>query len=273
MTDELHGALADLVGSVPVSIDVDRQIARGRRRRRLRRLTAAGATVAAVCAAAIAVATVTAPAGGTRQPAATQPPRPAPATPTTPAPPSQTVRPPAAAGHVPDTVHRTSARSRALLAQLRQLAPELRPIAGGVYSDDERWTDGVPHGLSADVMWQYPPDRIQGASDVQIQLMVTAGTFHGPEVCQSVTAPLEERCTDVRRLPDGSTAYLRDVNLYGGVPVPDRSSGDLVREVRLVRADGVEVWLKATAEGPVQHPVPLDLARVLQIADNVTVFP
>lgn len=262
MSEQVRTMLADLVASVPVRVDVERQVAAGRRRVRQRRLLSVGGTAAGVAGALAATAVLAGPSRTPHSPAATA---------TVPASPTETVVPgtgvhphptptPSRTGMPP--IRRSTATSRALLAQLRQLSPVFAGLPRGSYSDTESFYPDAPaHRLFAGVLAR------SDDSDVMIDATIDPRDL-GVEVCDPAR-PGSPDCTDVRHLPGGATAYLRSWTDDSGAPT---------NEVRVARPDGFDVWVRANSSkvgGGVDpaHPVPLTLEQVFDIARGITVRP
>jgi hypothetical protein len=244
---EVRTLLDELAGDQPEpAVDLDRLIARGRRRNRIR--TTAFGVASITLAAGLAAGVLTLRPGG---PDAVQPAGPQP-TPTV------------SAGSFPGaSQQRSTAKSTELADQLRSLAPEIDRIPGAQKSDAERFgPDGTPAGhLSAESIWTYP------AADGQnmVGLHVEVGVAHNvPPVCDGM-APGVNKCSEVRRLGDGSTAYIHNYTAVGGHQY----------EVRLVRPDGTWVYVGSVAQKPAgsTHDAPLPAERVLDIAQRITVVP
>ena len=243
--DQIHTLLTDLAGQdPPVDIDLDRQIHRGQAR--VRRRTAAACVAALAIPAVIVggIVTLRPDAGGSDAPVAS------PGTPTdTP----RTMRLPGK-----EKVAST-ASSKALLAEVRRLIPELAETPGGRLYDMEM-AIGDEDTLHAGSDWIWPKEQNQVTVDVEVG---RHGSLRGP--CDGMTGA--NTCTEVRHLPDGSTAYLHAFIVPGTV-----GHG---YAVRLDRPDGISVSVSSAAQKSksAKHDAPLSLARVLEIAQKVTVKP
>jgi hypothetical protein len=236
--DQIHTLLADLAGEdPPVDIDLDQQIRLGRRRNRYR--------TAALCVTAVAVPAVLLGGILTLRPDNTGSTAPAATTNSSPPLPNRTVT-------KPDV--QSTTKSQALRAQVLKFIPEIRQTPGGRIFDMEF---GDPMGsihAGADWIWQ------EQANQVTISVVVAR---RGTEVpCGG-----PNRCTQIRTLPDGSTAYLSTYI----VPNSEGHSYD----VRLDRPDGTSVSVSSSALKPkgAKHDAPLSLNRVLEIAQQITVKP
>jgi hypothetical protein len=78
-------------------------------------------------------------------------------------------------------------------------------------------------------------------------------------------APPAHRCSEVRTLADGSTAFIRAFTALGGHQ----------HEVRLVRPNGTQVYVGAGAQMPPgsTHDSLIGRDRVVEIAQQITVTP
>ena len=248
--DQIHTLLADLAGEdPPVDIDLDRQIKRGQRRVRLR--TAAVWVAALAIPAVLVGGIVTLRPDGNRSDA----PVASPGTPT---------------GKLPDGVVSTIRKpgkqnvastelSRALLAEVRKVIPELAATPGARLYNMEMML-GTEDTLHAGADWVWPKPANQVTVDVEVGRHGTV-----PPVCDGMTG--RNRCTEVRRLPGGSTAYLHTYI----VPATQGHAYD----VRLDRPDGFSVTVSSAALKPkgATHDAPLSLERVLEIAQRITIRP
>jgi len=245
---QIHTLLADLADQPsPVDIDVDRQIQLGRRRHR-RRLTAA------LCTAGIAVPAVLVggvltlrPSPGTDAPAVAATPSVSPVTPST-------IRLPG------EEAVRSTETSKALLAEVGRLIPELAQLEGARQFDMEmRRGDKRSIHAGTDLIYEG-----QGGGQVTVSVVVASkGEWRA---CKSLTG--FEPCTRIEKLPDGSTAYLRTYI------VP--STIGHAYEVTLAKPDGTGVTVSSAAYRPKgsQAPdAPLSLDRVLEIALQITIKP
>jgi hypothetical protein len=250
--------LADLAGGdPPVGIDVDRQILRGRRRIRHRRLGAAGVAFTAVLAVASGAATLLPRDNSAPLPAATA------------------VRcsllshdPRAALLPGQRIFDVSTPRSRALARQLDAqtpgtVDPHLR------FGDQEAFDrDCRPqHEVMAGAVHVY---RIGGKTyHLSFQAEV-AGPEHLPVVSRSACrapghAVPGEVCLDVRRLPDGSTAYLIRSRMTAG-------RFDVIRHsAQILYPDGTQFTVLASVTGAGTNPISAE--RLLDIARHITVTP
>jgi hypothetical protein len=258
--DQIRTLLADLADDAPpMDIDVDRQMQRGRRRHR-RRIVTSAVTVVAASAALLGGLSALRPDGTPAE---------VPVAGTT-------------TDHLLPSNVRSTEKSRALLAEFERLTPELAPlgkhafdfqtgqrslVAGGDWSytvkdRSTRVTVSVQVGVHKGDGGTSVPPSCQGSN--RTPTCVTDNGAHVPKVCETKTGP--NACTDIRKLPDGSTAYLHEYDVAGGGHSYD---------VRLVRTDKVEVYVgsgAATVPGDT-HTAPLSLTRVLEIARGITVTP
>jgi hypothetical protein len=159
----------------------------------------------------------------------------------------------------------STARSQALAAQFVQVAPEITQIPGAVLGDAEILNmDGTPLGhLWAGALWTYPADL--GTNSVDLTVQVTTDWWPVPRVCDGMDAPPAHRCSEVRTLADGSTAFIRDSTALGGHQY----------DVRLVRPDGTQVYVGSGAQVPPgsTHDAVVGRDRVVEIAQQITVTP
>jgi hypothetical protein len=241
---DVRALLDDLVADQPdPAVGLDRLIARGRRRTRMR--AAAVGTVGLTVAVGLIAGVLALRPGQTpgnlpplEQPSASQA--------------ASTGRPPG-----------STEKSRELASQLDRLAPEIDHIPGAQRSDAEDFAaDGSPERhLSAESIWTYPVANGQNMVNISVEV----GTAHGvPPVCDGMT-PGINKCTEVRRLPGGSTAYIHNYTAAGGHQY----------EVRLMRPDGTWVYVGSGAQMPPgsSHDAALPADRVLEIAQGITVGP
>jgi hypothetical protein len=258
MSKDLRELFDELVEDQPHdTIDLDRQITRGRRRARYRTAGAAGlATVAVLGIAAGAV--VLRPAGAPPQPAG----QPGPDA-------RATVRTFGPSEDVPGVdmlwFDRSTATSRQLAAQLRELVPELSGSAQYTPSDSQgrRGEAFVPQ------VWAGFDVTVAGFPDPATVFRAKVGdaTQNVQVICTSME-PVEGKgvCKATERtLPDGRVAQLYAYE-DGGV---------VRRGVRLVRPDGVQVAIEVGMLVPDgTAPIPqLSADRLLEIAQAITVVP
>jgi hypothetical protein len=241
--------LDDLTADQPEPThDLDRLIARGRRRSRIRTaaLGALGLTLAVgLTGGVLALRPDVSDPPGAGQPSSSAS--------------AASKTPPASAGRLPHAFKReTTEKSKELASLLQRLAPEIRQIPGAQESNEELFRpDGSAAGhLSAESVWTY---RVAGN---MVSLSVEVGAAHEvPPVCEGMT-PGVNKCTEVRRLPNGSTAYIHNYTAGGGHHY----------EVRLVRPDNTWVYVGSSARMPPgsTHDAPLSAARVLEVAQRIT---
>jgi hypothetical protein len=246
----VRNLLDDLTADQPEPTDdLDRLIARGRRRSRIR--TAALGAVGLTLAVGLTVGVLALRPGASDLPVAPQPSSSAPASTTT---------PPASAGQA--FTSETTEKSRELGNLLRRLAPEIGQIPGAHQSNGERLgSDGSAAHLSADSTSKYRVGDLWNFVNLSVEVG-TAGQV--PPVCEGMT-PGVNKCTEVRRLPNGSTAYIHNYTAAGGHQY----------EVRLVRPDNTWVYVGSGADMPPgsTHDAPLSAARVLEVAQQITTQP
>jgi hypothetical protein len=248
--DQIHTLLTDLADQdPPVDIDLDRQIKRGQRRVRRRTVTI---SVAALAIPVLLVGgIVTFRPDGDRS----EPPVAGPGTPTatTPGVTPRTVRLPG------KSKVESTEQSRALLDQVKSVIPELSYLPGGRLYDMEMVL-GSEDTLHAGSDWIWPEPAAQVTVDVEVGRRGTV-----PRVCEGKTGI--NACTEIKHLPDGSTAYLHTYIVPGGT--------GHAYDVRLDRADGISVTVSSAAIKPkdAKNDAPLSLARVLEIARKITVKP
>jgi hypothetical protein len=253
MSSELRTMLARLADEAPpVEIDLARQIAEGRRRVRRRNLIGGLAGIVALgLLGGLVATTALQTADDTPQPAG-QP---------TPSEPSQPQK--VSSGKVKIM---STARSQALAAQLALLAPDITRVPGAVRNDGEDLnTDGTPRGhLRAAAVWTYPATD-SATNSVDLTVEVATGNERVPTVCDGMDGPPAHRCSEVRTLTDGSTAFIHDYTALGGNQ----------HEVRLVRPNGTQVYVGSGAQMPPgsTHDSLIARDRVVEIAQQITVLP
>lgn len=256
MTDDLKTLLAELVDDQPQpGIDLDRQITRGRRRARRRNVAAVAGSVAVVAGAVVGGYALVPriPDGTDSSPAGAPSPSPTLTYLTRDALPDPTSR------------RRATERSGELAAELERLTPEIAATPGAKRFDEESFRpDGLPDRMMrAGAVWTYPAGERQDSVAVSVE--VAAGNGRVATVCTGMDAPINSRCSEVRRLPDGSTAYIHNYEVDGAPQY----------EVRIERPDGSQVMVGTGAHSVVgsQHQTPLTPARVLEIAQGITITP
>ena len=257
--DQIHTLLTDLAGQdPPVDIDLDRQIQRGQARVLRRTVTLCVAAVAVSAVAVGGIVTFRPDTNGSDAPAA------GPSTPTAPVTlPDGTTVTPLQSGQPPSFATASSGsteKSRALLAQFQSLAPELAQTPDARIFDEQAIGRSGEGPIRAGFDWVWPADANQVTVVVEVGRRGTV-----TPVCDGKTGP--NRCTEVRKLPDGSTAYLHAYSPPGTV-----GHG---YDVRLDRPDGFSVSISSAAyklKGA-KHDAPLSLERVLEIARKITVKP
>ena len=254
MTTNVRGLLDDLtVGQPEPTADLDGLIARGRRRSRIR--SAAVGTLGLTLAVGLTGGVLAWRPGVSDLPVSGQPSSSAPASTTTPS---------ASAGSLPQVfTSKTTEKSKELASLLQRLAPEIGQIPGAQESSGELFRpDGsAARHLHAESVWTY---RVADGSNI-VSFTVEVGTPRRvPPVCDSMT-PGVNKCTEVRRLPNGSTAYIHNYTAAGGHHY----------EVRLVRPDKTWVYVGSSAQMPPgsTHDAPLSAARVLEVAQQITTQP
>jgi hypothetical protein len=250
MSSDLRTMLARLADEPPpVDIDLDRQIVEGRRRVRRRNLLGG---LAGVVALGLLGGLVASQAFQT----ADGPPQPA-DQPT----PSEPIKPP---GVISNGLVST-ARSQALAAQFAQAAPEVTRIPGAVLKNAESLNpDGTPAGwLWAGAHWTYPAGSAANSVDLTVEVAKAGGLV--PRVCDGMDATPPHRCSEVRPLADGSTAFIRDSAALGGHQY----------SVRLVRPNGTQVYVGAGAQmlPGSTHDSVVGRDRVVEIAQQITATP
>jgi len=263
--DQIHTLLADLAGEdPPVDIDLDRQIERGRRRVRRRSFTTGVAALAVAAVTVGGIATFRSDGDRSEPPVAGQ--GTPTADPTRPTPssirlPDGTVVTPVQRGETPfgNFSDDSTEGSRALLAQVRSVIPELADTPGARLYDMEMVL-GTEDTLHAGADWIWPKEANQVTVDVEVGRHGTV-----PPVCDGKTG--RNACTEVRQLPGGSTAYLHAYIVPG---TQGHGYG-----VRLDRPDGFSVSINSAAQKSkgAKHDAPLSLERVLEIAQQITVKP
>jgi hypothetical protein len=225
--------------------DQDDLIARGRRSSRIRR--AAVGALGLTLAVGLTAGVLALRPNVSDPPVASQPASSAPAPVTTP---------------LASFENKTTGKSKQLARLLQRLAPEIDQIPGaGTSSGETVYPDGsAARHLHAEAGWTY---RVGNLMNI-VNLTVEVGTAHlVPPVCDGMGATVN-KCTEVRRLGDGSTAYIHNY-----------TPGGHQYEVRLVRPDGTWVYVGSGAQMPPgsTHDAPLSAARVLEIAQQITIQP
>jgi hypothetical protein len=160
--------------------------------------------------------------------------------------------------------HASTEKSRALRAEMERLVPEIRAIEGARTFD---WYESVRFGPTAKrpdrECLRAGSDRSGGDAESQVTLVIEVGTKTSlVPTCSGLTGI--NRCTEIRKLPGGAIAYLKRYSIPETLV---QGTG-----VTLDRPDGVRinVWNGTISEDG-QQPTPLDLARVLEVAQGVTV--
>ncbi|MFC5265874.1 hypothetical protein ACFPJ1_27490 [Kribbella qitaiheensis] len=250
MKTTVRSLLDDLTADQPEPTDdLDRLIARGRRRSRIR--TAALGAVGLTLAVGLTGGVLALRPGASNLPVAPPPSSSAPASTTT---------PPASAG--PAFTSETTEKSRELGNLLQRLAPEIGQIPGAHQSNGERLSpDGSAAHLSADSTSKYRVGDLWNFVNLSVEVSTARQV---PPVCDGMT-PGVNKCTEVCRLPNGSTAYIHNYTAAGGHHY----------EVRLVRPDNTWVYVGSGADMPPgsTHDAPLSAARVLEVAQQITTQP
>lgn len=253
MKTTVRTMLDDLTADQPEPTDdLDRLIARGRRRSRTR--TAAVGALSLTLAVGLTGGVLALRSGGHDQPIAGQPSSSAPAS-TTPPPESFLAQ--------NSYKTKTTERSKELAGLLQRLAPEIGQLPGAQVSSHELFRpDGSAAGhLHAEGVWTY---RVADESNM-VSLTVDVGAAgRVSRVCDGMT-PGVNQCTEVRHLPNGSTAYIHNSTAQGGHQY----------SVRLVRPDGTWVYVGSGAQMPPgsTHDSPLSAARILEVAQQITTQP
>lgn len=255
-TEQVQTLLAELVEhEPPINNDIDKHIARGRRRAYRR---TALACVAALVIPAMALGGIYAlrPSGEPIT-VANLPGDPVTGTPTMPW--DNTPQ-------VPDLpTDKPTAKSKLLGDQFVRLIPELAE-----YPEMRRghsgWTDGkklTPHlTASASRRMGY-----RGLFGIGVEIADRKAGTRVPRIC-ATTSPAndrETRCDQIRRLPDGSLAFF----------LATKSDDSETHAVRLSRPDGIQVLVSVDMFLPVTD-VPMALtspARLLEIARGISVEP
>ena len=160
----------------------------------------------------------------------------------------------------------STARSQALAGQLAQVAAEIAQTPGAVLGDAETLNmDGTPQGhLWAGAYWVYPAgDSMTNSVDLTVEVATGGGRV--PPLCEGMDAPPQRRCSEVRALADGSTAFILDSTMLGG-----HQYG-----VRLLRPNGTQVFVFSGAQMPPgsTHDSLVGRDRVVEIARQITVTP
>jgi hypothetical protein len=256
MSSDLRTMLAQLAdkqrpGDIDLDSDLERLIDEGRRRVRRRNFLGGLTGVVSIGLVGGLVAAMALQAGGDSPQPAEQPT------------PSESSQPPKlSSGKVKNV---STARSQALAAQLAQLAPEVKAVPGAVRNDEEELNaDGTTRGhLAATAVWTYPV--ASGTNSVDLSIEVASGDGRVPQVCDGMDAAAAQRCTEVRTLPDGSTAFIRDSAAAGGHQYL----------VRLIRPNGIQVFVAAAAQMPPgsTRDSLIDHDGVVTIAQQITVAP
>jgi hypothetical protein len=161
----------------------------------------------------------------------------------------------------------STARSQALAAQFfAEAAPEIAGVPGAVLGDCERLTpDGTPAGwLWAGAGWRYPAASATNSVDLTVEV-ANANWQVLPRVCEGMDGPPADRCSEVRTLADGSTAFIRDSTALGGHQY----------SVRIARPNGTQVVVFSGAQIPPgsTHDAVAGRDRVVEIAQQITVTP
>jgi hypothetical protein len=160
---------------------------------------------------------------------------------------------------------KSTQKSKELARQLQHLAPEIGQIPGARMLDEQLFMpepDGSRTWLvRAGSGWRYPVGKAENIVDLTVEVGA-AGQV--PSVCDGMT-PGVNQCTEVRRLPDGSTAYIHNFTAQGGHQY----------DVRLVRPDNTWVFVGSGAQMPPgsTHDAPVPAERVLEIAQQITIRP
>jgi hypothetical protein len=154
----------------------------------------------------------------------------------------------------------STARSQALAAQFfAEVAPEIAGVPGAVLGDCERMNpDGTPAG------WRY----LAGSATNMVDLTVEVANANWgvlPRVCEGMDAPPADRCSEVRTLADGSTAFIRDSTALGGHQY----------SVRIARPNRTQVVVFSGAQmlPGSTHDSVVGRDRVVEIAQQITVTP
>lgn len=241
MTTDLRQLLDELTVDQPdPADDLERLITRGRRRGRIR--TAAAGALCVTLAAGLTAGLLALRPGTGDLPAAAGTP---------------SMRP------IAET--ESTERSKALLQQLETLAPEIGRQPGAQLFDLELSAsrpDGSPLRLiRAGSVWRYPVGGRQNIVDLTVEVGAAGDV---PPVCDGME-PGVNRCTEVRHLPGGSTAYIHHGTAVGGHQY----------DVRLVRPDGLWVYVGSGAQMPPgsTHDALVGASRVLEIAQRITARP
>lgn len=250
-SSDLRTMLARLADEPPTfDIDLDKQIAEGRRRVRRRHLLGGLSGLVALAALGGLVASLAfQTTDGTPQPAGELTP-------------NEPIKPPGVISYKDVS----TARSQALAAQFAQLvAPEITRIPGAVLNDRERLNpDGTPAGwLWAGATWRYPAGTATNSVELTVEVAIPGGLV--PRVCDGMEAPPADRCSEVRTLADGSTAFIRDSVAQGGHQY----------NVRLVRPNGTQIYIGSGAQMPPgsTRDAVASRERVVKIAEQITITP
>jgi len=284
-TDQVRTLLADHVqGDPPVALDVDDVVTRGRRRVRRR--------TAAVCAAAVLVPAIAfggaltlAPVASDRSQVATTPGPDLPGEPIEGKPSLPQVKaefvadlpgtPESLNTNAPIEAH--SPKSRALLAQLRNLIPEMRKHPE-MKAGDSPWTDGnelTPHLTASWSIRQTDEAAVRKRIQETGMSINSVGVEMGARD-KGIGVPGcwkgdDYQCSGARRFPDGSIALYKEFRSeYQG-------SGEMTHSysVNLIRPDGTEIHVYSEVVYQPDRPrnALLSLPRLMQIARGITVTP
>lgn len=145
---------------------------------------------------------------------------------------------------------------------MQRLVPEIGAIGGARTFDREQSID-VGSALPTRENIQAGVDRTDGGSQVTLVIEVGTKTSLLP-TCSGLTGI--NGCTEIRNLPGGAVAYLKKYSIPETLV---QGTG-----VTLDRTDGIRinVW-NGTISTDGRQPTPLDLDRVLEVAQGVTVAP
>jgi predicted ester cyclase len=154
----------------------------------------------------------------------------------------------------------STARSRALLDEVRRLVPEIGQLDRPRLFDFE-----FAHGPRTRQVMAGADRTYPGIGQITVHIAVSSqGEWRLP--CTGPTGG--EPCTRIEEFPDGSTAYLRTYT----VPATVGHGYD----VTLVKPDGTGISVSSAAyrpEGADMPDAPLSLDRVLEVARQITVTP
>ncbi|TWD79692.1 hypothetical protein FB561_0756 [Kribbella amoyensis] len=237
--DSVHLLLADLVEEPPpVAIDVDEQIRRGQRRR-LRHLVTVGVAAASVPVVLLGAFLAIRPTDEQPVTAAT---------------------PTASASSPRENSATSTESSRALLAEMQQLIPEIRQLDKPTLYDYEFRQGPAEREIVAGA------DRIyEGIGQITVDIRVSSKSATR-QPCS--VRPNFEPCTRITSFPDGTTAYLWTYTVPATV--------GRAYEVQLIKADGTGVSVSSAAQRPknaAMPDAPLSLDRVLEIARQIKTTP